>query len=205
MVPTFSDWQFPYFSSIFTFFRYFLKLKVNFVLKVWHHISMVFISSGWQISLTFPVFCQFSNIKISWFSSILGKISWLFQSDLIKIPRLFPDWKMDSYFSRLPRPSGNHGICIFHLLVVVSTQAYYYFLWLCYRAQVIVCQVSETISLIISYCRDMSHFMHRVNLHVSLSCLHCRREGFNITSIFTLTVNYFIMFSGTTIFQGFFY
>ena len=42
--------------------------------------------------LSFPVFC----VIFPDFSS------------LFKIPWLFPDWKMPSYFSRFSSPSGNH-------------------------------------------------------------------------------------------------
>ena len=60
--------------------------------------------SDWQISLTFPVFFPFSSVKISWFSSIWGKFPDF--CSLIKIPRLFPDWKMVSHFPRFSSPCG---------------------------------------------------------------------------------------------------
>ena len=79
MVPTFSDWQisltFPVFFAV---FQYFLKFFfLNF--------SIYTIFAGFSLLLadkfvTFPVFCQFSSIIFSDFSSILGKIPWLFYS-----------------------------------------------------------------------------------------------------------------------------
>ena len=92
-------WLFPDFSSIFCHFPVFFN-ALFFQLKTWSILAnnTQFISISLKISIifisSFPVFC----VIFPDFSSLL------------KIPWLFPDWKMPSHFFRFSRfssPSGN--------------------------------------------------------------------------------------------------
>ena len=53
--------NFPDFSSIFCSFPVFFK--VHFLFKAWYHICRIFTITGWQISLTFPVFFSIFQYK----------------------------------------------------------------------------------------------------------------------------------------------
>ena len=68
-------------------------------------ITMVPTFSDWQISPTSSDFPQLSSIKLSRFSSILGKIRWLFHSDQNSLTgKCSPD------FARFSSSSVNHKL-----------------------------------------------------------------------------------------------
>ena len=85
------------FSSIFCSFPVFLTSF--FLFKAWYNICRDYTITGWQNSLTFPVFFQFS-------SRIFFRFSQNF--DFSSLDKNF-DWKMPSHFSS---PSGNHACAL---------------------------------------------------------------------------------------------
>ena len=118
MVPTFRTDKFPWLCKVFSyFFPHFSSIFSSLCsVKVWHHISMVFMFDC-QISSTFPVFiplfqCQnFQIFPVFW-------VKFPSFSSLIKTPRLFPDRQIVSQFAS---PSGNHGFPVL-LKYVLSDQ-----------------------------------------------------------------------------------
>ena len=108
IVPTFSDSQTsPTFPIFFAVFQY--SSMFSFYLKYGYHICRVFLITGQQISLTFPVF--FFIFPVLFF--LIFPVFWVKLPDFsltISVLTKFPDWKRLSRFSRLSSPSRNHEV-----------------------------------------------------------------------------------------------